>query len=375
MITPDALADTSPSSTQKVRAVPSRSNQFSHSFVEGNAIHLHISLFIHSFSHSWVFGYMKRREFLKTAGQAAALAAFTGGTGLFFHDRRSTSLSPLLLKNPRTEVAKDSSLPAVALAKNPDPVAALHASLDAIGGIGRFVQKGQTVVVKPNIGWDRSPEQAANTNPALVAEVVRLCLAAGAADVIVTDISCNDPRNCFTRSGIRAAAEQAGARVLLPDPADIVQTVIDGKVLTTWPVLKHFVHADRFINMPIVKQHSLSACTAGMKNLYGILGGRRNQLHQQIDQSIVDLVGFCRPTLTVVDATHVLLRGGPQGGSLDDVAKEDTVLCATDPVAADSRACEFLGLTGAHVSHIVLAEKTGLGLIDYRTAGYREVAG
>ena len=110
-----------------------------------------------------------------------------------------------------------------------------------------------------------------------------------------------------------------------------------------------------------------------MKNLYGILGGRRNQLHQEIDQSIVDLANFCRPTLTVIDATRVLLRGGPQGGSLDDVAIMNSVICSTDQVAADSRACEFLGLSAKRVSHILLAEKNGLGSTDYRSIGFKEV--
>ncbi len=316
---------------------------------------------------------MKRREFLKATSRAAALAVVTGSTGWFFHDRQKTSYAPFLLGNSRREVPADHSLASVALARNQDSKAALLASLGAVGGITRFVKKGDTVTIKPNIGWDRTPAQAANTNPDLVAEAVRLCLAAGAAEVIVTDISCNDPRQCFARSGIRAAAEQAGAKVILPEPADMIQTVIDGKVLSTWPVLKYFVQTDCLINMPIVKQHSLSGFTGAMKNLYGVLGGRRSQLHQQIDQSIVDLAAFCRPTLTIIDATRVLLRNGPTGGSLDDVSIQNSVICATDPVAGDSRASEFLGLSGELVSHIVLAEKSGLGLVNYRTAGYQEV--
>jgi uncharacterized protein (DUF362 family) len=229
------------------------------------------------------------------------------------------------------------------------------------------------VTIKPNIGWDRTPAQAANTNPMLVAEMIRLCFEAGAAEVIVSDISCNDPRRCFLRSGIRDAAEKAGAKVFLPTDDDYLQLDMKGEILTQWPVLKHFVETDRLINMPIVKQHSLSSCTIGLKNLYGIIGGRRNRLHQEIDQSIVDLASFCRPSLTVVDATRVLLRGGPQGGSLDDVAIEKSVICATDQVAADARGAEFLGLQPERVSHIVLAEKSGLGRLDYHSVGYQEI--
>jgi len=317
---------------------------------------------------------MERRDFLKRTGKAAALAAVAGGTGVLFHNRRTVETEVIVTRSHSFEIPPDPDLPCITLARRDDPVAGLNTTLDAIGGIGRFVKSGEKVTIKPNVGWDRTPAQAANTNPILVGEMVRLCLAAGAAEVIVADITCNDPRRCFLRSGIRTAAEAAGAKVILPMDDDYVQADLGGKLLTQWPVLRHFIETDRLINMPIVKQHSLSGCTLGMKNLYGIIGGRRNQLHQQIDQSIVDLASYCRPTLTVVDATRVLLRGGPQGGSLDDVAIENTVMCATDQVAADSRGAEFLGLRGDQIGHIVLAEQSGLGRIDYRATGYQEIA-
>jgi len=316
---------------------------------------------------------MERREFIKRTGPAVALAAVTGTTGLVFHNRETTRRRTVLAKTADFEVPPDPAIPTLTSATNDDPVAALRAALDAIGGIGRFVHAGETVVVKPNVGWDRTPAQGANTHPALVSEMVRLCLGAGAARVTVADVSCNDPRRSFLRSGIKEAGEVAGARVVLPSPEDFVEVDLGGKVLTSWPVFRYFIETDRLINMPVVKQHSLTRCTVGLKNLYGILGGRRNRLHQEIDQSIVDLAAFVRPTLTVVDATRVLFRGGPQGGSLDDVSQENTVMCATDQVAADSRAAEFLGLSGHQVSHIALAAQSGLGSLDYRSLGYREV--
>lgn len=316
---------------------------------------------------------MERRDFLKKTGSAVALATVTGTTGLVFHNREATRQRASLTKTASFEVAPDPSLPVLTSATNTDPVAALNAALDGIGGIRRFVQSGETVVVKPNVGWDRTPEQGANTHPALVSEMVRLCLAAGAGRVIVSDVSCNDPRRSFLRSGIREAGEAAGARVMLPSKEDFVEVDLGGVVLKNWPVLRHFIEADRLINMPVVKQHSLTRCTVGMKNLYGILGGRRNRLHQEIDQSIVDLAAFVRPTLTVVDATRVMIRGGPQGGSLDDVRIENTVMCATDQVAADARSAEFLGLGGRQVGHIALAAQSGLGSLDYRNAGYKDV--
>jgi uncharacterized protein (DUF362 family) len=317
---------------------------------------------------------MKRREFLEKTGKAVALAAVTGGAAFLFHNRAPGQYHAIQTTTADFTVPRDPQLPTISLARETDHVAAMRKSLDAVGGIRRFVKPGERVTIKPNVGWDRTAEQAANTNPILVAEMVQLCLAAGASKVVVTDVSCNDSRRCFLRSGIKEAAEKAGAEVYLESEEDFREVDIRGQVLTTWPVLKYFLNTDRFINMPIVKQHSLTRCTIGLKNLYGILGGPRHKLHQKIDQSIVDLARFSRPTLTVVDATRVLLHGGPQGGSLDDVAHEHTVICSTDQVAADARGAEFLGLSGEMVSHIRLAEKSGLGSVDYRAVGYKEIA-
>jgi uncharacterized protein (DUF362 family) len=316
---------------------------------------------------------MDRRDFIKTTGKTLAFAAATTAAGVLFHNRRVAGVEPIVLKTSDFTVPTEKSLPQIALAKNTDHIAALHASLDAVGGIKHFIRKGDRVTIKPNIGWDRTPEQGADTNPVLVGEMVRLCLAAGAALVIVTDIPCNEPRRCFLRSGIRAEAEKAGAKVILPLEEDYIRTVMGGQMLDVWPVLKYFVQTDKLINMPIAKHHSLSSFTGSMKNFYGILGGRRSQLHQKIDQSIVELATFSKPTLTVVDCTRVMLRGGPTGGSLDDVAIENSVICATDQVAADSRASEFLGLTGEQVGHIALADRSGLGKLDYRSVGYKEI--
>ncbi len=316
---------------------------------------------------------MNRREFIKKSLQASGLAAVTGVGGFYFHNRESSNYQQVFTGQLDFEVPVDSTLPGITLAQNENHEMALNTALDAIGGIKRFIKPGEKVTIKPNVGWDRSPELAANTNPALVAEMVRLCLSAGASQVIVTDVTCNEARRCFLRSGIRRSAEEAGARVVLPADEDFIKANMRGRLLTVWPVLKYFVETDRLINMPITKHHSLTSCTLGMKNLFGILGGRRNQLHQAIDQSIVDLAIFCKPTLTVVDATRVLMRGGPQGGSISDVEIKNTVICSTDQVAADARASEFLGLIPERVSHLVLAEKNGLGHINYQSAGFKEI--
>ena len=223
-------------------------------------------------------------------------------------------------------------------------------------------------MIKPNIAWDRTPEQAANTNPEVVAEVVRQCWQAGAKRVIVTDVSCNEPRRCFQRSGIQAAARAEGAEVILPDPELFREVDLGGVVLKSWPVFTPFLEADKIINLPIAKHHVLTGATLGMKNWYGILGGQRNRLHQQIHQSLVDLASFMLPTLTMMDCYRILLRNGPTGGNLEDVALKKTMVAGTDPVALDAYVAKaYWNLDPEQLPYLQMAATRGLGTVDFDT--------
>jgi len=316
---------------------------------------------------------MKRREFMKKAGQAVTAAAVGSGTELISGGCQSGAPPKTKLAKPDFELPVDPGMPAVVLARRDDHAEALRAALDAIGGIGRFVKQGERVLLKPNVAWDRVPEQAVNTNPVVVGEMVRQCVASGASEVLVTDYGSHNPNRTFSRSGIRDAVERNGGRILILDDDDFVEAEFHGKFMTSWPVLTYLFEIDRLINMPIAKHHGLVYGTASMKNFFGIIGGNRSRLHRRLDQVIVDLAAFFRPTLTVIDATRVLMRNGPQGGSFDDVTRFDSVICATDQVAGDSRASEFLGLTGSDIGHVVLPAEQGLGEIDYHKAGYKEL--
>jgi uncharacterized protein (DUF362 family) len=238
-------------------------------------------------------------------------------------------------------------------------------AIDALGGMSRFVSHGNIVWVKPNIGWDRRPEQAATTNPEVVATLVEMCFQAGAAKVLVSDNPCNEARNTFPRSGIRQAAEKAGAQVFFLDERKFRKMALNGKVLKEWPIYQDVVEADRLINCPIVKNHELSKATLGMKNLMGVTGGARNRFHQDIDDTLVDLAAFLKPQLTVLDAVRVLTANGPTGGNLADVKRRDTVVAGTDQVAVDAFGATLMGYKPEEIGHIAQGNARGLGKINF----------
>ncbi len=244
-----------------------------------------------------------------------------------------------------------------------DPYEITRRALKAYG-IKKLACRGDVVLVKPNIGWDRRPEQAADTNPEVVRAVVEAAYEAGAKKVLVLDNPCNPAKRTYYRSGIARAAKRAGAEVLFLREGDLVKKKIGGEFLKEWEVYRQALEVDRIIDVPIVKHHSLAGATISMKNLMGLIGGRRGYLHRQIHTAIVDLTQFFRPTLYVVDAYRVLKAHGPVGGNLADVALKKRVLVTSDPVGADYWGAKLLGL--AEPPWVKIGQERGLGRKDIK---------
>jgi uncharacterized protein (DUF362 family) len=240
-----------------------------------------------------------------------------------------------------------------------------RAAVDALGGMRSFIKKGDIVVIKPNIGWDRTPEQGANTNPAVVATLVRMAYEAGAKKVKVFDRSCNDPRRCYVQSGIEAAAKAAGAEVSFVDDRKFREVPIKGGVaIQSWPLYAELLEADKIINVPVAKHHGLAKLTMAHKNWMGMMGGDRGKIHQHMDHALVDLSLVIKPCLTVLDAVRILTAHGPQGGNLADVKKLDTIIAGVNQVSVDAYGATLFGHTGADLGYVVNGAQRGLGVMD-----------
>jgi uncharacterized protein (DUF362 family) len=295
---------------------------------------------------------VNRREFLRLAGIVAGL---------------SVVAEPV----SRLYAAGDPLVP-VSMASGDSPSRNAEKAVAALGGMGAFVSRGDVVVVKPNIGWDRTPEQAANTDPGVVVAVAAMCLAAGAKEVRVFDRTCNEARRCYASSGIREAVERFARknhaadalRVYHVEERKFVRTAIPGALaLPEWELYRDALEADKLVNVPIAKHHSLSTVTLGMKNLMGIMGGNRGQIHFRLPECLVDVNRRVPSALTVIDAGRVLVRNGPSGGDPADVRIFGAAFASGNVVAADVAAAEkAFGLKAESVAHIRKALESGMGI-------------
>ena len=296
---------------------------------------------------------MDRRDFLKKTISSGIAA---GSTWMFPEMGRLWAASP-------KDGAAAWDLVAV---RGGEPDQMFDSAIASLGGMQTFVPNGSRVLVKPNIGWDVPPERAGNTHPVLVKRIVEHCRAAGAKAVTVFDHTCDNWTRSYRNSGIEKAVKDAGGKIISGDSEGYYQTVDvpKGKRLTSAKVHQALLEADVFINVPVLKHHSSSMVTIGMKNLMGVVWDRwywhRNDLHQ----CIADFASFRAPDLTVVDAYNVMTRNGPRGVSVNDVVSMKAQVISTDLLAADAAAAKLFGAEPADIRHIQIASEMNLGQIN-----------
>jgi len=250
--------------------------------------------------------------------------------------------------------------------KGGEPGVMFDKAIAALGGMKQYVKPNQTVVVKPNIGWDTNMERGANTNPQLVARIIEHCLSAGAKTVYVFDHTINEWTRTYSNSGIEKAAKDAGAKIVSGNSESYYHEVVikNGKVLKKDKVHELILESDVFINVPILKTHGGATLTISMKNLMGVNWDRRFWHDNDLHQCIADFASEIKPTLNVVDAYRVMKRNGPRGVSLSDVVEMKSLIISEDMVAADAAAAKLMGNEPAQIGHIRIANEMGIGTSD-----------
>ena len=306
---------------------------------------------------------MKRRNFISTTLRASLIA----GTGLSAFNYANSSHSTFF------PFSSDYDLAAI---KGGEPDAMFDEAIKSLGGMNRFVKKGQTVVVKPNIGWDVSPERAGNTNPALVKQIIKHCFDAGAKDVYVFDHTCDNWNKCYSNSGIERAVKDANAKIVSGASESYYQdvTIKQGKKLKKTKVHELILESDVFINVPILKNHSSADLTIGMKNLMGNVWDRGYWHSNDLHQCIADFASWKKPDLTVVDAYFVMKKNGPRGVSKEDVVTLKSQIVSTDIVAADAAAAKLFGKNPEDIDHIRIADEMKIGTMKLdKLSIYRKI--
>ena len=312
---------------------------------------------------------LNRRQFLARSAKAGISIAAACAAGLWFYDSREPASSIAVPSDTGVlDFSAGNPSPRMAIVRDGERRAAVNSALKALGGIESFVGKNDRVLLKVNAAFASPPMLSATTHPDIVSEMTRLCLQAGASSVVVTDNPINDPQSCFALSGIMDAARSAGATLYLPH-SDAFRpfSVPNARLIRNWPVLlEPLKNITKVIGLAPVKDHHRSGASLAMKNWYGLLGGRRNIFHQDINTIIAELALMVRPTFVILDGTTSMITNGPTGGSLSDLKQTNTMIVSTDQVAADAFASTLLGKLPDQLPYIDKAEAAGVGKADYR---------
>lgn len=314
---------------------------------------------------------INRRQFLKRSLKAGIAVAGTSLLGYGLYD----PTGPVGTEDGHAGLVRlpSFSLPDIgqrmSIVNGVDRVASINLALKALGGIETFIKRGDRVLIKVNAAFASPPFLCATTNPELLAEVGRLCFKAGASSVTVTDNPINNPESCFTLSGLGESVRSIGAGLLLPrDTFFKPTTVPGGTLIKNWPLLyTPFEGVTKVIGIAPVKDHHRSGASMSMKNWYGLIGGRRNIFHQNINDFIKELAMMMKPTLVVLDGTMTMMTNGPTGGSLSDLKATNTMIVSTDQVAADAFGAELLGKSALDLPYIQKAEAARVGTSDYKS--------
>ncbi len=306
---------------------------------------------------------MQRRDFIKLG--------FAVGAG--FSLRTLGGLFPVAYGE---EAPAPIGTPQLVAVRGNDRVAMLDAALSALGGIAAFVKSGQSVVLKPNCAWDKTPNMSANTHPSLVGHMVKLCKEAGASKVLVFDHACDDWQRAYRTSGIQEAVQNAGGEMISGADESMYREHKSpaARNLTHAKVHSAILDSDVYINMPVLKHHSGARMTACMKNAMGLVWDRRFFHSHDLHQCIADSVLLRKPDLNVLDAFAPMLRNGPKGKDESDLIQTHALLVGTDIVAVDAAASKLLGNAEGDVRHIDLAAEMGLGYKDLSKVNIRRIS-
>ena len=315
---------------------------------------------------------MDRRAVLKSIALLGATAAFSSFRGM--------ELMAQAIGGTDGEKAGENGAVDLVAVLGGEPAEMLQRAMQDMGGMGQYVAKGSKIVVKPNIAWDKKPELGANTNPALVVEIIRQCFEAGAAEVFVFDNTCDEWTRSYQNSGIESAAKAAGATVLPANQEVYFRSVSlpAGRVLKEAKVHRAILDSDAWINVPVLKHHGGANLTIAMKNYMGIVWDRKYFHRNGLPECIADICTFeKRPVLNIIDAYRVVTKNGPKGRSENDVATAKALFVAKDIVAGDTVAARFFNqlrdMPLDHMPYLAYGQSQQVGTMDIDSLNVRRI--
>ncbi len=271
----------------------------------------------------------------------------------------------------------------VSIAKGTDVEKMVHDVLEPLGGVQSLIKAKSTVVLKPNAGHVAPPETSVNTNPKLVAAVIKEIRKADPKEIILAEASAVgcDTMESLRISGILKAAEDAGVDRVIDIKSDkdlITIPIRDARSdLSKVRLPRFLIEAEHVVNLPIFKSHCSMVYTCALKNIKGTV---QDKVHYQMHQTdlvaaMMDLWSVMKADINIADLIRPAEGFGPHSTIPVDFG---CLVAGKDPVAVDATACRMVGLDTDKVALFKPAHERGLGhyardMIEIRGKSLEEV--
>lgn len=238
-------------------------------------------------------------------------------------------------------------------------------SLNLIGGIEKVVERGDRVLLKPNLVDGAPAETGETTHPELIKAVAELAFEAGAREVYVGEGESYDgPRAALYRL-IEETVAPLGAKVVNFNEWPFVTVPVPNPVFfETVRMAKAVLDCDVLVSLPTLKTHGRVGVTVSMKNHYGVIPREDKVKYHRLDrieEVIVDLNSARKSDLAIVDGTYSTIHWGPRH-EFPETHRLDLVLAGFDPVAVDAAAAKVIGVEPKTIRYLAWAERRGLGV-------------
>ncbi len=240
---------------------------------------------------------------------------------------------------------------------------AIERQFELLGGVEKFVRRGDRVLLKPNFIAPKARHHATQTDPAVILETARILKDIGVRPFVGDSPAWGNVFACVKKLKMEEELRKLDVPVKQLDKTRWCRA---GEKGTKVGISSVALDADVIFNMPKLKTHQQLTATFAVKNMFGCVTGKRKALWhfrkggnaEDFCEFLIDIYKFLNPAVTIIDGVVAMDGPGPISGRARDLG---WLIGGTDPIACEAVCCKLINISADDVPIIQTANKIGFG--------------